>query len=80
MSELGNNFPPNMDESPPHPPSNEASPPPPPPQGGPSGSPNDFLKAIVGKRVVVRLLSGVDYRGEFELDVVTPSDSTISIS
>lgn len=29
-----------------------------------SGSPNEFLKAVVGKRVVVRLLSGVDYKGE----------------
>ena len=28
------------------------------------GSPNDFLKAVVGKRVVVRLVSGVDYKGE----------------
>ncbi|CAG7852439.1 SubName: Full=Probable U6 snRNA-associated Sm-like protein LSm6 {ECO:0000313/EMBL:CCA75450.1} [Serendipita indica DSM 11827] len=27
------------------------------------GSPNDFLKAVVGKRVVVRLVSGVDYKG-----------------
>lgn len=37
--------------------------PPPPPQAPALGSPNEFLKAIVGKRVVVRLLSGVDYRG-----------------
>ncbi|KAF9517855.1 hypothetical protein BS47DRAFT_1483053 [Hydnum rufescens UP504] len=28
-----------------------------------SGSPTDFLKNVVGKRVVVRLVSGVDYRG-----------------
>lgn len=28
-----------------------------------SGSPTDFLKGVVGKRVVVRLTSGVDYRG-----------------
>ncbi|KAK0521679.1 U4/U6-U5 snRNP complex subunit lsm6 [Tilletia horrida] len=27
------------------------------------GSPNDFLKAIIGKPVIVRLNSGVDYRG-----------------
>lgn len=27
------------------------------------GSPTDFLKAVVGKRVVVRLVSGVDYKG-----------------
>ncbi|EJD50189.1 like-Sm ribonucleo protein, partial [Exidia glandulosa HHB12029] len=26
-------------------------------------SPTDFLKAVVGKRVVVRLVSGVDYKG-----------------
>ncbi|KAL5534903.1 LSM6 [Sanghuangporus sanghuang] len=29
----------------------------------PIGSPTDFLKGVVGKRVVVRLTSGVDYRG-----------------
>ncbi|KAH9932812.1 uncharacterized protein BXZ73DRAFT_895, partial [Epithele typhae] len=28
-----------------------------------SGSPTDFLKGVVGKRVVVRLTLGVDYRG-----------------
>ncbi|TFK61674.1 Sm-like ribonucleo protein [Pluteus cervinus] len=41
-------------------------PPPPPPPGGPhfhTGSPTDFLKNVVGKRVIVRLTSGVDYRG-----------------
>lgn len=27
------------------------------------GSPNDFLKKVIGKRVVVRLNSGVDYHG-----------------
>lgn len=32
-----------------------------------SGSPNEFLKAVVGKRVVVRLLSGVDYKGELRI-------------
>lgn len=30
-----------------------------------TGSPTDFLKGVVGKRVVVRLTSGVDYRGLF---------------
>ncbi|TFY67890.1 hypothetical protein EVG20_g3770 [Dentipellis fragilis] len=50
-----------MDESPPQPPA-ESTPPPPPPSGL-SGSPSDFLKGVVGKRVVVRLTSGVDYRG-----------------
>jgi len=51
-----------MSESPPPPPD---SPPPELPTGGPpsSGSPTDFLKNVVGKRVVVRLVSGVDYRG-----------------
>ncbi|KAI0033886.1 hypothetical protein K488DRAFT_46720 [Vararia minispora EC-137] len=49
-----------MSASPPPPPPTEPSPPPPAP---PSGSPSDFLKAVVGKRVVVRLTSGVDYRG-----------------
>ncbi|KAG8901737.1 U4/U6-U5 snRNP complex subunit lsm6 [Tulasnella sp. 403] len=42
----------------------EGTPPPPPPQLGSSGgTPTDFLKAVVGKRVVVRLVSGVDYSG-----------------
>ncbi|PWN29333.1 putative U6 snRNA-associated Sm-like protein LSm6, partial [Jaminaea rosea] len=27
------------------------------------GSPNDFLKNVIGKRVSVRLNSGIDYRG-----------------
>ena len=39
----------------------DRSPPPPPPQS--TGSPTDFLKNVVGKRVIVRLNSGVDYRG-----------------
>jgi len=47
-----------MDDTPPPP---EATPPPPPPVT--SGSPTDFLKNVVGKRVVARLTSGVDYRG-----------------
>lgn len=50
-----------MDESTPPPPA-ESSPPPPPPAAA-SGSPTDFLKGVVGKRVVVRLTSGVDYKG-----------------
>ena len=33
-----------------------------------SGSPNEFLKAVVGKRVVVRLLSGVDYKGRLRME------------
>lgn len=28
-----------------------------------TGSPSDFLKQVVGEHVVVRLNSGVDYRG-----------------
>ncbi|KAH8917047.1 hypothetical protein BT69DRAFT_702743 [Atractiella rhizophila] len=28
-----------------------------------SGSPSDFLKNVVGHQVIVRLNSGVDYRG-----------------
>ncbi|VDB91875.1 unnamed protein product [Peniophora sp. CBMAI 1063] len=51
-----------MDASPPAQPPSDASPPPPPPTGA-SGSPTDFLKGVVGKQVVVRLTSGVDYRG-----------------
>ncbi|KAI0697465.1 hypothetical protein BC835DRAFT_1270264 [Cytidiella melzeri] len=50
-----------MEESPPPQPS-ETSPPPPPPQTS-TGSPTDFLKGVVGKHVVVRLTSGVDYKG-----------------
>lgn len=53
-----------MDDSPPPP---EATPPPPPPVT--TGSPTDFLKNVVGKRVVVRLTSGVDYRGMFSPSV-----------
>ncbi|KAM5542296.1 hypothetical protein V8D89_004169 [Ganoderma adspersum] len=51
-----------MDESTPPPPPAAAEPSPPPPPLT-SGSPTDFLKGVVGKRVVVRLTSGVDYRG-----------------
>jgi len=43
------------------PPPPEATPPPPPPVT--TGSPTNFLKNVVGKRVVVRLTSGVDYLG-----------------
>lgn len=28
-----------------------------------AGSPNDFLKGVIGKKVSVRLNSGIDYRG-----------------
>ncbi|PPQ74654.1 hypothetical protein CVT26_005524 [Gymnopilus dilepis] len=51
-----------MDESP-RPPSDQSPPPPPPGAQSHTGSPTDFLKGIVGKRVIVRLTSGVDYRG-----------------
>ena len=51
------------DSTPPPPPIAAAEPSPPPPPAA-SGSPTDFLKGVVGKRVVVRLTSGVDYRGE----------------
>lgn len=50
------------DGTPPPPPDMPDLPPPPVPSG-PTGSPTDFLKGVVGKRVVVRLTSGVDYRG-----------------
>src|ERR1700722_3366748 len=53
-----------MDSFPPPPP-DEPSPPPPPPPVLSSGSPTDFLKGVVGKRVIVRLTSGVDYHGRF---------------
>lgn len=39
-----------------------AQPPPPAPTQH-TGSPTDFLKGVVGKRVIVRLISGVDYQG-----------------
>ena len=35
----------------------------PPAASGAAGSPTDFLKGVVGKKVIVRLISGVDYRG-----------------
>ncbi|KAJ3722068.1 Sm-like ribonucleoprotein [Lentinula guzmanii] len=56
-----------MDESPPPPPPDDApdaqTPPPPQPHTTHTGSPTDFLKGVVGKKVIVRLNSGVDYRG-----------------
>ena len=63
-----------MDDSPSHDndASASASPPQPPAQGlssGFGGSPTDFLKGVVGKSVVVRLTSGVDYRGEYDVDI-----------
>ncbi|KAJ8502893.1 hypothetical protein ONZ45_g11343 [Pleurotus djamor] len=48
------------DNSPPPPPPEDQQPPAPPNH---TGSPTDFLKGVVGKRVIVRLTSGVDYRG-----------------
>ncbi|KAG1833164.1 uncharacterized protein F5891DRAFT_1000313 [Suillus fuscotomentosus] len=51
-----------MDESTPPPPDIDAYPPPPPPSTS-TGTPTDFLKGVVGKKVIVRLTSGVDYRG-----------------
>ncbi|CAO1630900.1 unnamed protein product [Sympodiomycopsis kandeliae] len=57
---------------PPPPPADDGlttSPPPPPPAANGStpsaskGSPNDFLKNVIGKQVAVRLNSGIDYKG-----------------
>jgi U6 snRNA-associated Sm-like protein LSm6 len=61
-----------MADGPMSPPEAPAGTPPPVPSGPApaSGSPNEFLKAVVGKRVVVRLLSGVDYKGEGCIDCV----------
>ena len=43
----------------------DGSPPPPPEQNGSiTGSPSEFLRNIVGKKVKVRIGSGVDYHGE----------------
>jgi U6 snRNA-associated Sm-like protein LSm6 len=39
-----------------------------------TGSPTDFLKGVVGKRVVVRLTSGVDYRGMYSARAVSSVD------
>jgi U6 snRNA-associated Sm-like protein LSm6 len=33
-------------------------------EGPAAGSPSDFLKNIVGKKVKVRIGSGIDYHGE----------------
>jgi small nuclear ribonucleoprotein (snRNP)-like protein len=35
-------------------------------EGGQSRTPADFLKSIKGKPVIVKLNSGVDYRGEMQ--------------
>ena len=51
-----------MDASP-RPPSDGSPPPLPEPPQKYTGSPTDFLKGVVGKRVIVRLTSGVDYQG-----------------
>lgn len=53
-----------MDVSP-RPPSDESPLPPLPPAQKYTGSPTDFLKGVVGKRVIVRLTSGIDYQGQF---------------
>ena len=64
-----------MDESP-HPPSDGSPPPlPAPPAQKYTGSPTDFLKGVVGKRVIVRLTSGVDYQGKILISLrLTPAD------
>ncbi|KAF9234376.1 LSM-domain-containing protein [Melanogaster broomeanus] len=51
-----------MDENTPPPP-DHGSTPPPPPAAAVAGSPTDFLRGVVGNRVIVRLTSGVDYCG-----------------
>ena len=56
-----------MDASP-RPPSN-GSPPPAPPKY--IGSPTDFLKGVVGNRVIVRLTSDVDYQGPKAFGILT---------
>jgi U6 snRNA-associated Sm-like protein LSm6 len=60
-----------MDDTTPPPPPEELTPPPPPPATH-TGSPTDFLKGVVGKRVIVRLTSGVDYRGTIPLRCASP--------
>lgn len=39
--------------------------------GGGKRSPSDFLKTVLGRPVVVKLNSGIDYRGEHERDLST---------
>jgi U6 snRNA-associated Sm-like protein LSm6 len=53
---------PSSPQPPPPPVDNYGSTPPPP--AAAQGSPTDFLKGVVGKKVIVRLTSGVDYRGK----------------
>ena len=58
-----------MDASP-RPPSDGSPPPlPAPPVQKYIGSPTDFLKGVVGKRVIVRLTSGVDYQGQIQISL-----------
>ncbi|KAF7976221.1 hypothetical protein HWV62_7238 [Athelia sp. TMB] len=54
----------------------------PPPTAEPSsaGSPTAFLKGVVGKEVVVRLVSGVDYRGAHPSAFFFPQRSLIRVS
>lgn len=47
------------------------------PSASTSGSPTDFLKGVVGKRVVVRLTSGVDYRGVLSF-IPSPKDQRLN--
>ena len=39
-------------------------------KGPTAGSPADFLKNIVGKKVKVRIGSGIDYHGESDEDIL----------
>ena len=57
-----------MDASP-RPPSDGSPPPLPAPPQKYTGSPTDFLKGVVGKRVIVRLTSGVDYQGQIQISL-----------
>lgn len=64
-----------MDDTTPPPPADDSPVPPAPITT--SGSPTDFLKGVVGKRVVVRLTSGVDYRGVFHRHFLHPSNTDL---
>ena len=44
---------------------------PPPEKPAVAGSPSDFLKNIVGKKVKVRIGNGLDYHGEFPISCLT---------
>jgi hypothetical protein len=45
-----------------------------------SGSPSDFLKNIVGKKVKVRIGSGVDYHGKYPCSPFLPVSLSLAFT